>query len=122
VVAQLSDAYEIHDVDLLDRRFSDPASDRESFFRVSLRFPNRWTGPVIAAARTPLVETFLGFSRFPAARSVVESDEFATVRLTDMRFVGGTVTLDQPTAPTNLFTAMVRIAPDGEILLQRLGR
>jgi hypothetical protein len=76
----------------------------------------------VQASRTPLVQTFLGFSRFPAARSVVESDEFATVRLTDMRFVGGSVTLDQPAGQANLFTAMVRIAPGGEILLQRLGR
>ena len=30
IIAQLSNAYEIHDIDLLDQRFRDPDDDSES--------------------------------------------------------------------------------------------
>ena len=103
-------------------RLAGPASDREAFWRLSLRYPNQWTAPVFAAARTRLGQVFLGFSRFPAARSSVDRDGLAIVRWTDMRFVGGAFALDQPAGQVNLFTATVRIAPDGAILLEQLGR
>jgi membrane-bound metal-dependent hydrolase YbcI (DUF457 family) len=121
VIAQLSDAYELHDVDLLDSRFSDPASIREAFWRLSLRYPDQWTPSVFQAATTRVGQIYLGFSRFPAARSIVDQGGFATVRFSDMRFVGGAVGLDQPAVRTNLFTARIRIAPDGTILLQQFG-
>ena len=122
VIAQMSNAYELHDVDLLDSRFSDPASDREAFWRLSIRYPNQWTPEVFEASRTRLGQVLLGFSRFPAARSIVDHEGLATVRWTDMRFVGGAVGLDQPARQMNLFTGTVRIAADGTVLLERYGR
>jgi hypothetical protein len=38
-----------------------------------------------------------------------------------MRFVGGAFGLDQPARRSDLFTATVRLAPDGAVLLQQLG-
>jgi hypothetical protein len=122
VIAQMSNAYELHDVDLLENRFSQPAGNRQAFWRLSLRYPNVWTRNVFQAAATPFVQTYLGFSRFPAARSSVDRDGIATVRWSDMRFVGGTFGLDQPGRQSGLFTVTVRIAPDGRVLLEQLGR
>jgi hypothetical protein len=38
-----------------------------------------------------------------------------------MRFAGGPFALDQPAPRSNLFTATVRLAPDGRILAETLG-
>jgi inner membrane protein len=121
IIAQLSNAYEIHDIDLLDKAFTDPASMSEAPWRMTLRYPNVWTPAVMRAAATHVGQTFLAFSRFPAARSAVDSHGITTVRWTDMRFVGGVLALDQPAPGTGLFTATVRIAPDGTILEELLG-
>ena len=122
VIAQMSNAYEIHDIDLLDSRFRHPASGDGAFWRLSLRYPNQWTAAVFEAAPTRIGRVFLGFSRFPSARSVVDRDGQTTVRWSDMRFVGGVFGLDQPARQMNFTTAMVRIAPDGTILLEKFGR
>jgi hypothetical protein len=66
---------------------------------------------------------FLGFSRFPAARSVVDSSGVTVVRWNDMRFVGGVTPSDEPVRRSmGLFSATVRIGPDGRILQETLGR
>jgi membrane-bound metal-dependent hydrolase YbcI (DUF457 family) len=123
VIAQLSNAYEIHDIDLLDSRFRNPASDTEALWRVTVRFPNQWSPQVAQAATTRLGRVFLGFSRFAAARWVVDDKTgVATVRWTDMRFAGGILTLEQPVRRPDPFTAVVRIGVDGRILDERLGR
>jgi membrane-bound metal-dependent hydrolase YbcI (DUF457 family) len=122
IIAQLSNAYEIHDLDLLDRRFREPGSDVEVLWRLTLRYPNVWTPAVQRAAATPLGQLFLGFSRFPAARSAVDGNQVTTVRWTDVRFAGGPFALDQPAPRANLFTATVRISPDGQAIEERLGR
>jgi inner membrane protein len=122
VIAQMSDFYELHDLDLFDSRFRDSPRTRDAFWRVSVRYPNQWTPLVIKAATTRPGRVFLGFSRFPAARSILEHDGFSTVRLTDMRFVGERLGTDQPATSVNLFTATVRFAPDGSVLLQPRGR
>jgi membrane-bound metal-dependent hydrolase YbcI (DUF457 family) len=124
IVAHLSNAYEIRDVDLLDPRFRADAEvdDSDAPWRLTLRYPNVWTPTVIQAAQTPLGQIFLGFSRFPAARSAVDAHGVTTVRWTDMRFTGSTIGGDQPINRTNLFTATVRIDAGGQILEERLGR
>jgi inner membrane protein len=123
VVVQLSNAYEIHDVNLLDERFRSPGGDTEGIRRLTVRFPNQWTPQVARAADTRLGRVFLDFSRFPAARWVVEDKTgITTVRWTDMRFAGGVLTLEQPVRRPDPFTAVVRIGPDGRILDERLGR
>jgi hypothetical protein len=121
IIAQMSNAYEIHDVDLLDRAFTDPENGSEAPWRTTLRYPNMWTPAVTQAATTKVGQKFLAFSRFPAARSAVDSRGVTTVRWTDMRFVGGVLALDQPAPRTGLFTATVRLAPDGRVLEAYLG-
>lgn len=122
LIAHLSNAYEIHDINLLDRRFRSPASSSEALWRVTLRFPNNWTPPVMRAAQSRLGRVFLGFSRFPSARVLVAADGSATVRWSDMRFVGGLFTLDQPVRRPPPFTAVVQIGADGRITGEQLGR
>jgi inner membrane protein len=123
VIAQLSNAYEIHDIDLLDERFRGSDSDSEAMRRLTLRFPNQSSPSIARATTTRLGRVFLDFSRFPAARWVVDDKtRIATVRWTDMRFAGGVLTLEQPVRRPDPFTAVVRIDPEGRILDERLGR
>jgi membrane-bound metal-dependent hydrolase YbcI (DUF457 family) len=121
VIAHLSNAYEIHDIDLLEARFRGPASEQEVLWRTTLRFPNVWTPAVWAAASTPLGRTFLGFARLPAARSFVDPTGIATIRWTDVRFVGTLIALDQSRGRTDPFSTVIRLAPDGHILDEHLG-
>jgi len=122
VIAQLSNVYEIHDIDLLSQRFRASATAPEVTSPTTLRYPNIWTPAVVRASATRLGLVFLGFSRFPAARSLVDLNGIATVWWSDMRFVGGAIALDQPAGRGNLFTAVVRIGADGQILQAQLGR
>jgi membrane-bound metal-dependent hydrolase YbcI (DUF457 family) len=122
IIAQMSNAYEIHDIDLLDSRFRNPEPESGAPWRMTLRYPNVWTPAVDRAARTPLGQAFLGFSRFPAARTATDSHGITTVRWSDMRFAGGIAGLEQPTRSVNPFTAMIRIDPDGRVLEQRIVR
>jgi inner membrane protein len=122
VVAHLSNAYEVHDVNLLDVRFRQPPTDAEVLWRTTSRFPNVWTPAVWTAATTKLGRTFLGFSRLPAARAIVDQTGTTTVRWTDVRFINAA-----PPSPNrglqrdDLFTTVVRIGPDGEVIDERLG-
>jgi len=63
---------------------------------------------------------FLGFSRFPAARSFVDPTGTATVRLSDVRFAGSGF-VDQARRP-DPFTVIVRTAPDGRVTEEAFGR
>ncbi len=121
LVAQTSNGYELHDVDLLDTRLRKPETGREVFWRTSIRYPDVWTPAVERAARTDVGRIFLGFSRFPAARSFVTPSGEAIVRWNDMRFAGGIVELSAPRRP-DPFAVTVRIAPDGHVVEERLGR
>lgn len=122
IVAEMSNAYEIHGVDLLDARFTQPPPVNEAFWRQTIRYPNIWTPPVERAATTPLGRVFLGFSRFPAARSFVDANGVATVRWTDMRFAAGLVAIEQPIRRATPFSAVVRIGADGRVLEESLSR
>ncbi len=89
---------------------------------MTIRYPDQWTPTVKAAAAAPLAQTFLGFSRFPAARWVADQRTgVVTVRWTDMRFANG-MTMDQRVGRGNLFGATVRVDPGGRILDQQLGQ
>jgi inner membrane protein len=113
LLAQLSDSYEVRQVDLL-------VPGEPGAARVSTRYPNQWTPAVVtAASSSDVARVFLGFSRFPSARSVRESDGTTIVRWSDMRFVAPTVRSGQ--RGSGLFTAVVRVAPDGAISSERLG-
>ena len=122
IVAQMSNAYEIHDIDLFDPRYREPERGSDAPWRLTLRYPNVWTPVVFQAAGSPLGRVFLGFSRFPAARSAVDATGVTTVRFTDVRFAGGPMGLDQAGPRTNLFTATIRIAADGRVIEEKLGR
>jgi membrane-bound metal-dependent hydrolase YbcI (DUF457 family) len=120
LVTQFSNAYELKDVDLLTTRDGDDDDEGGVPWRVTLRYPNVWTPAVEQAAATRTGTVFLMFSRFPAARTSVDSDGVTTVRWADMRYAGGVFAVDQQTRTPNPFTATIRVAPDGRILLETL--
>jgi hypothetical protein len=119
LVAQLSDGYELRDLDLVAGLDSETAVAMAARTR-SVRVPNQWTPSVVRAAEAPVAHTFLGFSRFPAARSFVAPDGTATVRWSDMRFATGALERSLQ-ARGNLFGAVVVLAPDGSVRTDRLG-
>jgi len=87
---------------------------------LSVRVPNQWTPAVVRASAANVAQVFLGFSRFPAARSFVAEDGTATVRWSDVRFITGA--LDDPRQfRRGLFGTTVILAPDGSIRESRLG-
>jgi membrane-bound metal-dependent hydrolase YbcI (DUF457 family) len=122
VVARMSNAYELHNLNLLDERLRDLGRDDGIFWRRVTRYPNIWTPAVEAAASTRIGQLFLGFSRFPDARSAVDAQGVTVVRFTDMRFVEGPLVIGEPRARSNLFSAVVRIDRQGQVLSQSLGR
>jgi inner membrane protein len=123
IIAHVSNAYELRDVDLLDRRWLEPEDESEAPWRTTLRYPNVWTPTVTRAADTRLGQVFLGFSRFPAARSAIDAHGVTTVRWTDVRFASGGVALtEQRRVGPSFFTATVVVGADGQIVQERLGR
>jgi hypothetical protein len=80
-----------------------------------------WTPAVFRAATTRTARVFLGFSRFPSARSYVDPTGLATVRWSDMRFAGGLFVLDEGARRRDPFTVLVRISPDGRVLEEKMG-
>lgn len=122
LVAQLSNAYETRDVDLLELALRPAPAAPEAPWRLVQRVPNRWTAAALDAAHAETARTFLGFSRFPAAQSTVDADGSTTVRWTDLRF-----TVAAPRTPVDrqragFFSATVVLAPDGRVLAEGLGR
>ena len=119
LIAQMSNSYELHDVDVLDARLRRPAEAGEAPWRIAVRYPNQWTPAVQAAAKERIPQIFLGFSRFPAARSFSDPRTGETiVRWNDMRFATG-LNIDQ--RARDLFTVTVRLASDGRLIEQKLG-
>ncbi len=120
LIAQMSNAYEMHDVDVLDSRLRRPPEAGEAPWRIAVRFPNQWNPAVRQAAAARTAQTFLGFSRFPAARWFTDrATGETTVRWNDMRFVTG-LTIDQR-ARASLFAVTVRLDRDGRIISDGLG-
>lgn len=115
VIAHLSNAYEIHDIDLLDSTLPTPAIASEVLRQRAVRIPNVWTDAVRKAATTRSAKIFLGFSRFPAARPLADPAGGAIVHWSDIRFVGGVLTVDQPSRNADLFALTIRLHPDGRI-------
>ena len=119
VVGHMSNGYEFRDVDLLDPRTRGSADELQTFWRLGWRVPSAWTPAAMTAAQTGIGRLFLGFSRMPAVRTTVDATGVTTVQWDDMRF--------SPIPPvrglrrSSLFTAVVRIAPDGRIVLEKLG-
>ena len=121
LIAAMSNAFELHDVDLLDARLRRPPEVGEAPWRVAVRYPNQWNDAVRTASAATIPQIFLGFSRFPAARSVTDPRTGeTTVRWIDMRFAAG-LTLDQRVGRSSLFTVTVRLDKNGRVLEQKLG-
>jgi inner membrane protein len=121
VVARLSDSYQTLDLDLLDVRSADSGGSGPSApWRAAVRYPDQWTPAVLRAAHSRVGRVFLGFSRFPAARSVLNDDNTATVSWTDMRFAGAPTPVPRPRS--GLFTATVTVGPGGQVLREQLGQ
>src|SRR5262249_26146954 len=120
VIAHMSNAYEIHDLNVLDVRVRSN-DEGAAFWRRVLRYPNIWTPAVQQAAVTRIGRVFLGFSRFPAARTATDGAGNTTVRFTDVRFVVGPLTVDQPARRVQPFTATIRFDPDGRLAAETLG-
>jgi inner membrane protein len=120
VVARLSDSYQTLDLDLIDARLSDRGAidGPLALWRNAQRSSDQWTPAVLRAASSRVGRVFLGFSRFPAAQSVLNSDNTATVSWTDMRFAG----TPTPNPRSGLFTATVTVGPDGTVIGEQLGR
>jgi inner membrane protein len=115
VVAHLTNAYELHDVDLLDRRLRRPPEQSEALWRRTVYVRNVWTPSVFAAASTDAARAFLGFARLPAVvRATADSAGGVTVQWTDLRFGAPFAPTDRPVGRTDLFTVAVRVAPDGQ--------
>jgi membrane-bound metal-dependent hydrolase YbcI (DUF457 family) len=121
IIAHVSNAYELRDIDLLDAPWRDTEGESEAPWRANLRYPNVWTPTVMRAADTPIAQVFLGFSRFPAARSALDAQGVTTVRWTDVRFTSVGVSEQRRSGPS-FFTATVIVGADGRILRERLGR
>ena len=120
VIANLSNGYELHDIDLLDARFRAPARDLPGIWRTAVRFPDIWAPVVEQAARTPTAQLFLGFSRFPDARWFTDPRGTTTVRWMDVRFAGGLLRVDQPPQRRLPFAVTVKVGADGRILLEEI--
>jgi hypothetical protein len=122
IVAQMSNAYEIHDLNVLDNRFRRPDSETGVFWRQVTRYPNSWTPAVQQAAATRLGRVFLGFSRFPAARNVSDAAGNTTVRFSDVRFAIGPFLTDQQGREVHPFTATIRLDAREHVITETLGR
>jgi membrane-bound metal-dependent hydrolase YbcI (DUF457 family) len=115
IVTRMSNSYELSDVNLLG-----PAAGKVPW-RINRRIPNVWTPTVMRAAETDVGQILLGFSRFPAVRWFEDGAGVTTARFSDMRFMSGLIAL-RPAGGTEPFTLVVRVARDGQILSETLGR
>jgi inner membrane protein len=120
LVARVSNGYETRDVSLVDARLGASAEDAGAMWRLARHYPNVWTPATTQAAASPVAQVFLGFSRFPQARTVSDQQHVMTVRFEDMRFTAPGPRRGSDERP-NIFTVIVRIGPDGKILEQKLG-
>jgi hypothetical protein len=88
--------------------------------RLTLRYLDQWTPQTRTAATARTAQAFLGFSRFPAARTYMDPTGAATVRWNDVRFAGGIFGLDL-TAQPSPFTVTVRLGPTGRVVREQVG-
>jgi membrane-bound metal-dependent hydrolase YbcI (DUF457 family) len=121
IVARLSDSYQTLSLDLMDGpRAEGAGDDPPAPWRAAVRYPDQWTPAVLRAAGSRVGQVFLGFSRFPAASSVLNGDHTATVSWTDMRFAGFPAPVPRPRS--GLFTATVTVGQSGEVIAEQLGQ
>jgi hypothetical protein len=122
LVVRLADSYEVRELDLAEGWLPTQASSRPQGSATAQHRPDQWTPAVARASETRVARVFLGFSRYPAARVAVDPDGTTTVRWTDIRFDDDRAPQQATRARANLFSATVRIGPDGALLEERLGQ
>jgi membrane-bound metal-dependent hydrolase YbcI (DUF457 family) len=115
LIARFSNAYSVQDLDLL----APPVP--ETAWRTARRLPDRWTPAAMTAAAADVAQIFLGFSRFPAVRTIPAPDQTTRVRWVDLRFGDGIPRRNQDPRAAGLFSATVTLDAQGRILDQRLG-
>jgi hypothetical protein len=122
LIAHLSNAYDLREIDLLDQWLRRPETgEPDQTKRPHLRYPNQWMPQTVAAAATRTAQQFLGFSRFPAARTYVDPTGAVTVQWSDARFAGNVSSLAAEPRRSP-FTATVRLDPGGRVLQEQVGQ
>jgi membrane-bound metal-dependent hydrolase YbcI (DUF457 family) len=121
LVAQLSNAYDTRDIDLIELALRGRSESAFAPWRLVERVPNRWTATTVAAAQTGTAQVFLGFSRLPAARMAQRPDGNTVISWSDVRFTTGASRNFQDARRADFFAATVVVAPDGRIVEHRLG-
>jgi inner membrane protein len=128
LVARLSNSYLVRDVDILDGRLRTAPSSTDALWRLTITYPNHWTPQVFQAAASDPARVFLGFSRLPTVRWVVDPHGVTTVSWRDLRFsapgvrrISSRLEPDRERPQPNLFGATVRIDANGAVLDARLG-
>jgi hypothetical protein len=115
LIARLSDGYFVRDLDLLDTGALHTLRGGGPIIRTTVRFPSVWTDAVTRAASARASQIFLGFARFPAARSFRDATGSTTVNWADVRFAGGLMRAEQPARQPPGLGLTIRIAPDGSM-------
>ena len=121
LIAQMSNAYELHDVDVLDARLRRPPEAGEAPWRVTVRYPNQWTPAVHTAAAATLPQVFSGFSRFPAARWFTDPPNRRDDRALDRHAICDGPDDRSARGRSNLFTVTVRLDRDGRLIDEKFG-
>ena len=121
LVAQLSNAYETRDIDLVALALRPPPTGPEAPWRLVQRIPNRWTPAVVEARPVAHRADVPRLLTIPCRAVDRRPEGDATVRWTDIRF-----TVAAPRTPVDgpragFFQATVVVAPDGRMLDERLG-
>jgi membrane-bound metal-dependent hydrolase YbcI (DUF457 family) len=133
LIAQTSNSYQTFDLNLL------AMPEGDALWRRTRTYRNDWTPQVFAASSTQTARIFLGFARFPDVRVTQSPAAETTVQWTDVRFIsdlagfsgragrGGAPTARPSPAsgaiePASYFSTTVRLASDGSIVDERLGR
>jgi hypothetical protein len=118
IIGQTRDSYEIREVNLMAPR-STARGDIGASRAHAVRISNDWTPAVFGAASAEPARVLLGFSRFPAARSIVDADGTAIVEWRDVRFLG--FLGSDGDGAVSAFGATVHLNRHGEILESALG-
>jgi hypothetical protein len=109
VIARLSDAYELYDIDIADARIRSRTPPLELLTAISRRIPDQRNASTNEAASEHPARALLDFARFPQAQVVGDSTDEATVRFRDMRFVGLDEDSPLQARRASLFTAVVKV-------------
>ena len=119
LIARLSNAYELQDIDLLDSRFS--TDSRAPLARHVAAEHLDASGTSGGDDRRSARSSSVSRDSPPRARSSIRTGG-AIVRFSDMRFAGGLFSLNQPQRGPDPFTVTIQLGPDGTLHNEQIGR